>query len=220
MRFVAKALLVRLRRQRKLQVPDESGEERELAVHVLIRFRLTDASRISTSYAVPPSLYATLAAITSVNTELFSDVINQTCAVPYFCSLDEDDMGFGSVGAWSPLRDAEFSRAVANPPFTPDLLRTCIETFNRNVSQESPYCRVEILPWTLSGAVRKILSESSFTGSILALIPPRQLGFRPYESNFTQRELDRYPPNAFLHYAIVLWCNISHAAQFPAPANA
>lgn len=147
--------------------------------------------------------------------------LNCTGVLLHFCSLEAEDRNFGSCGAWSRDRDADYASAVANPPLLEDIMMELLQVFNANTRNEKrPYCCIAILSWTKTGLVRRELSRANFSGSIVAVVPPRQLGFRPYKTQFTEQEKLRYAMNGFIHIVNVAWTNEYHLVRRRTPENA
>lgn len=167
------------------------------------------------NYACTPALYGAFAKGFYITTEMFADPVNLSGVFPSYFAAKETDRAFGSLGPWTISKDSTIEGGVANPPFNDSIIITVITAFKAGLEGPAPYCRLAVLPYTKSGALRANVIDRNMQGVIIEFCPPGEYGFRSYSSQFTSHHWrDRYvASNTFIHIAIVAWINVAYAEK-------
>ncbi|PXF47002.1 hypothetical protein BWQ96_03192 [Gracilariopsis chorda] len=168
----------------------------------------------SLSRTVTPDLYALWSLTSCITVELFADSLNESGVLPNYCSRDEGDDLFGSIGIWEDVEDT-IEGAGGNPPFETQFLHRMLDEFDKGARGSKPYCRCVLLPLGKTHGILERTHRLSSKAIMLVKIPAGCLSFKHQQGYFA---FHSHPQkHGYQDLGIFIWRNREYLGKYPPP---
>lgn len=228
-RMLRRFLVAKQLRDKERQTVDVLDKEREVLFCDLLAAlqeggflkRLCDAvcrkctiNRTSMPGTVSSDLYLLWSLTSNINTELFSDAFNESGVLKFYCSEDNEDAIFGSIGTWEE-KERSIEGGGGKPPFLTHFIDRMIDAFDMGARSMQPYCRCVLLPLGNSFTTMSRTTSLSAKGKLLVRIPPSSLPFQRQERFL--KTITYF--HKFEDLGLFIWVNREYLVRYPPPLD-
>lgn len=133
-----------------------------------------------------------------------------------YCSQNEEDAAFGSIGTWESCEES-IEGGGANPPFHTQA--DVCAAFEEGVLRDAPYCRCALMSLSSGGGVQENVTDSLSASSRLLVSFPR--GAMPFRSQSALLSTRQTRPQAFSYVSVglLIWVNVAYIKKHPPPRD-